>query len=170
MEKVCKECGVLKPYTAYNKNYVKIGEVLHVCKACLNIRAKTYRQNNLEKWREYDRARAFLPHRVEARRKNQKRWTTDPELKKLHQTRTKEWQLKNTEKRAAHVLVGNYLRDGKIIKKPCERCGSEHSEAHHDDYSKPLEIMWLCKTHHGHRHRELNAIKRLSGQSTIIND
>lgn len=33
-------------------------------------------------------------------------------------------------------------------RKPCEVCGNEQSEAHHDDYSKPWEIRWLCQKHH----------------------
>lgn len=41
-----------------------------------------------------------------------------------------------------------YLRRGKIIKQPCEVCNSLDVEAHHNDYSKPLEIKWLCRKHH----------------------
>jgi hypothetical protein len=42
------------------------------------------------------------------------------------------------------------LRDGKIKKLPCQVCVSEsHVHAHHTDYSKPLEVVWLCaKCHH----------------------
>jgi hypothetical protein len=39
-----------------------------------------------------------------------------------------------------------YLRRGKLTKKPCERCASEKVEMHHEDYSKPLEVVWLCRT------------------------
>jgi len=31
---------------------------------------------------------------------------------------------------------------------PCEICGCEKSEAHHDDYSRPLDVRWLCRVHH----------------------
>lgn len=50
-----------------------------------------------------------------------------------------------------------YLRRGKIIKKPCEVCGSENVEMHHADYSKPLEITWLCREHHLSLHRKEKA-------------
>jgi len=40
------------------------------------------------------------------------------------------------------------LRNKSIEKKPCIKCGKTLVEAHHEDYSKPLEIIWLCKKHH----------------------
>lgn len=41
-----------------------------------------------------------------------------------------------------------YLKRGKFVRKPCERCGSENSQMHHPDYSKPLLVVWLCREHH----------------------
>lgn len=63
------------------------------------------------------------------------------------------WAERNKEKRSAHVAVGNAIRDGKLKKKPCEVCGSIKVEAHHDDYSKPLKVRWLCIKHHNHHHQ-----------------
>ena len=37
--------------------------------------------------------------------------------------------------------------------KPCEVCGYENTDKHHDDYSKPLQVMWFCRKHHIQRHR-----------------
>lgn len=36
---------------------------------------------------------------------------------------------------------------------PCEGCGAGEAVRHHDDYSKPLEVRWLCRTCHGIEHR-----------------
>jgi hypothetical protein len=47
-----------------------------------------------------------------------------------------------------------WLRKGHIARAPCQVCGDPETEAHHDDYSKPLEVIWLCKTHHGLVRRE----------------
>lgn len=41
-----------------------------------------------------------------------------------------------------------YLKRGKIAKQPCVRCGSSESQMHHEDYSKPLEVTWLCRPCH----------------------
>ncbi len=92
--------------------------------------------------------RANLPHRVAARAayaKTQegKAATTRAKLRFIEQ---------NPVKRAAHIAIGNALRDGKLIRQTCEVCG-ERSQAHHDDYSKPLEVRWLCAKHHADWHK-----------------
>jgi ribosomal protein S27AE len=48
----------------------------------------------------------------------------------------------------AHAAVARALKDGRLKRKPCEVCGAETVEAHHADYSKPLDVRWLCKPHH----------------------
>ena len=40
---------------------------------------------------------------------------------------------------------------GKIVPEPCRVCGGK-GEAHHEDYSKPLDVMWLCRKHHMELH------------------
>jgi hypothetical protein len=41
-----------------------------------------------------------------------------------------------------------YVRRGVIQKGPCEVCGTDKEiQAHHDDYSKPLKVRWLCRYH-----------------------
>lgn len=50
-----------------------------------------------------------------------------------------------------------YQRRGKLVKQPCEVCGSPDSVKHHDDYSKPLDVRWLCRPHHAELHRKLRA-------------
>lgn len=56
---------------------------------------------------------------------------------------------------SAHCAVGKARREGILIPLPCAVCGSPNSVAHHEDYSKPLEVVWLCQKHHVARHRKL---------------
>lgn len=51
----------------------------------------------------------------------------------------------------ARHIAGVYLRRGKLTRGPCEVCG-ELAEMHHDDYSKPLAVRWLCREHHLQHH------------------
>lgn len=55
-------------------------------------------------------------------------------------------------KQNARQKVYLAIKEGKIVRQPCEKCG-EKSEAHHPDYSKPLEVKWLCIIHHTEEHR-----------------
>lgn len=49
------------------------------------------------------------------------------------------------------------VQRGELEKKPCERCGALKVEAHHHDYSKPLDVEWLCKKCHNKEHVKLRA-------------
>lgn len=59
--------------------------------------------------------------------------------------------LKIKERRKVRIAVKN----GAIVKQPCSQCGSAISFAHHPDYTKPLEVVWLCRQHHEDVHRML---------------
>ena len=48
--------------------------------------------------------------------------------------------------------AGVYYRRGLLKKQPCEDCGSKDTQMHHDDYSKPLKVIWLCRGCHLARH------------------
>lgn len=57
------------------------------------------------------------------------------------------------EKLRARRKVHKAIRSGKLERQPCEVCGiTEDIHAHHDDYSKPLEVRWLCRKHHREVH------------------
>lgn len=60
----------------------------------------------------------------------------------------KNWVKNNPQKRKAQQFVFCALRNGTLQKQPCAVCGYEKVEAHHEDYSKPLEVIWLCKKDH----------------------
>jgi ribosomal protein S27AE len=62
------------------------------------------------------------------------------------------WRKNNPDKVRAHWIVANAIRYGKLKRQPCEKCGNPKSHAHHKDYSKPLEIEWLCHDCHWKAH------------------
>jgi hypothetical protein len=57
------------------------------------------------------------------------------------------------QKTFARGQVQIALREGRIRRGPCRVCGSPNTQAHHADYSKPLEVDWLCTEHHAAEHR-----------------
>lgn len=56
------------------------------------------------------------------------------------------------EKRRAREAVNNAIRDRKLNKQPCYACGAVKAEAHHENYSKPLDVTWLCRRCHKNVH------------------
>jgi ribosomal protein S27AE len=53
----------------------------------------------------------------------------------------------------ARAYLKMYIKRGKVQKEACCRCGNENAEAHHKDYYKPLEVVWLCRPCHLELHK-----------------
>jgi hypothetical protein len=64
----------------------------------------------------------------------------------------------NPEKVKAQSAVGHAIRDDRLVRQSCEVCDDPRSHGHHRDYSKPLEVTWLCAICHSLVHRVLNVI------------
>jgi 5-methylcytosine-specific restriction endonuclease McrA len=67
--KVCKGCGLEKDLSEYYKHPRMADGHLIKCKLCVSARVRKNRRERLEQYAQYEKARANLPHRVEARRK-----------------------------------------------------------------------------------------------------
>lgn len=159
--KTCFKCRDPKPPSAFYKHPQLADGRLGKCKECTKADARAYRKANLEKIKEYDRKRGLDPKRKKMVRERYHKRTTTKAGREREWARTRSWIERNILKRAAHVIVGNAIRDGRLIKGKCERCGtSRNVQSHHEDYEKPMDVVWLCRKHHGERHREINAGKR----------
>lgn len=56
------------------------------------------------------------------------------------------------DKAIARIALKRAVRNGAIVRGPCTVCGDPNTEGHHHDYSKPLEVEWLCFKHHREDH------------------
>lgn len=65
---------------------------------------------------------------------------------------------KHPHKEPARNKLRAAVRSGKLKRLPCEKCGNPKSHGHHTDYSKPLDVIWLCVTHHMELHRKYKQI------------
>lgn len=130
--KVCKRCGDRKPLQEFPRNHKMRDGRLNVCKVCFAADMRDYRR------RHYRRVVAAGDA----------------------------YKARNPEKARAHVAVCNALRSGRLFKPgACEGCGkrpalSRELQAHHRDYSKPLEVQWLCAG----CHKELHLVHGRKGQ------
>jgi hypothetical protein len=94
----------------------------------------------------------------ETKRKNNNAYHSRISAKRAEATA--KWRASHPEKRIAHQAVQTAVRNGSLKKKPCEVCGSTvRIHAHHDNYEKKLDVIWVCQTHHMERHAMLEARK-----------
>jgi len=131
--KKCFKCQEELPLSDFYKHKQMGDGHLNKCKTCTKKDVHIHRDNNIERIREYDRRRGNrLP----------------PEYQSDYRT-------KYPNKYKAKCMVSNAVRDKKLFKEPCEVCGTEkYIHAHHDDYLKPLNVRWMCASHHRRWHIE----------------
>ena len=80
-----------------------------------------------------------------------------------------EYSRNNKEKRSAKDAVHNEIRRGRMHPPAsCSMCGKEcRPDAHHEDYSKPIDVVWLCKSCHGFRHSEIRDGEKLCQEEDL---
>ncbi len=137
MIKHCNTCGTDKPLDDFHKRAASKDGRASLCKECQ---------------RQRDQARFSDPAVRHAHNERCKAYQHG-EGKLIAGAAKSRYHKKHAKKRKAHVMVGNAIRDGKLIRKPCEVCDAVKTVAHHDDYDRPLDVRWLCERHHKEWHR-----------------
>ena len=148
-EKTCFKCVQNKPLDEFYKHPRMADGHLGKCKECAKRDVRENRIKNYEYYLAFDKNRAMLPHRVGSR----KAYSKTKRGREVGRKTSKSYAERNPLKISATTAVNNALRDGRLQKHPCEVCGEEKSQAHHDDYSKPLGVRWLCTKHHREWHK-----------------
>lgn len=148
--KTCFKCGTPKPRSEFYAHKQMADGLMGKCKTCAKAdTAAAYAHkmatDPLFQIVEGARQRA----KSERQRREGKASPTNPEHKKA-------WRRRNPEKVRCHNAVARAIRSGKLVRGPCEECGTtENVHAHHADYTKPLEVRWLCAAHHGYTHTDI---------------
>lgn len=141
--KKCSRCGRKLPLTAFNRNKRNADGLQERCRECCS---------------EYNRQRyASNPDRFKESARRRRNMHPDMDLA----TRIKACT-KNPTKKNAYMALDAAVRAG-VLTRPhvCSGCGcpdTEHRiEAHHYDYTKPLDVIWLCTP----CHRRMDAQRRV---------
>jgi ribosomal protein S27AE len=167
--KVCKGCNekkALVDFYVQKRSGGRLPLIFGKCKDCVKEAVRANRASKIDYYREYDRARANEPKRVEARAA----YARTPEGMARYAEGQARWNERNKEKLKANYTLTNAVRDGRVCKpSACERCGTTgvRIHGHHDDYSKPLDVRWLCDKCHKYVHREINELRRQNERGQI---
>lgn len=150
--KACRSCNQHFEPTAW-----QIAKSDYECVGCRRLRQAAYRAQRKENGnpvisgrssREYHRAYRAKYFQSEVNR--ERRNALMRAYRKVHTAR---------EHCVARWQVHRALRTGRLTRQPCEVCGAEKVHAHHDDYSRPLEVRWLCPAHHREIHAKATGVK-----------
>ena len=150
--KVCKDCKLEKPLTEFYVHKKMADGRLNSCKKCRKEYGRQQRTKGLTRLidrRKYLKLKKERPQLWKARQIRNKETSRESRRKAQHR------QLeKHPERSRIYSRVQRAIKSGDLIRKPCEVCTNPDSHAHHDDYRKPLVVVWLCAQHHKDRHRE----------------
>lgn len=162
MKRICKKCGLEKPLEDFVVNKRLPSGHENKCKTC---NSKASSQWSLDH-REYKtvRARQYRFEHPEKYYPKLKEYCQTPGFKKIASEYQKKYEKQHPDRKAAHIAVWRALKKGVLIKPDtCPACGKTGQiEAHHNDYSKKLEVEWFCSSCHKIKHYEL---KIQGGQS-----
>ncbi len=144
--KRCFKCEEVKPIEEFYRHPQMGDGHLGKCKECTKRDVKQRYQLVIEDRHAYEKNR------------NQ-----EPERRSAMGDYRRQGRLRHPDRYKARTSVNNAVRDKKLVKDACCRCGSTNRvEAHHSDYSKPLDIDWVCFK--CHREREHGQIVTFGGR------
>lgn len=148
MVRTCFKCGKKKDLSAFYKHGAMTDGHLGKCKECTKKDVHEHRRKNVERIRAYDRQRGKLPHRIQKMVEYTKRY------RKLYPLRY-----------AANTLLGYAIRTGKLKKpKNCTMCKAKTKIlGHHEDYCKPLNVLWVCQSCHKAIHNGSQILRQNQG-------
>lgn len=153
MQKKCFKCGQVKDLTEFYTHPQMSDGTVNKCKECNKSDVRKNYARRREHYSQYDRKRQ-----------------QDPERRKRMVGYKKGYRRRNPEKDNARNAVHNAIRDGRLIRPDfCGVCGRVGKvQAHHHDYSKPLDVIWECFVcHREHSHGQIVTAKDYGSNATI---
>lgn len=137
----CPRCFCWNPESDFYKSKKTRNGLTSQCKAC-------HTEGSIRTRNEDTKRSANRKYMRLARQRSPEMFREKEKVYSVNRPKDERWK--------ARVVLNQAVRRGNI-KKPdaCSRCGCGHLviEAHHDDYSKPLDVKWLCSECHGEVHR-----------------
>lgn len=147
MSHICRMCGEdFDPSTHQLKNYD------YECRKCRSAREAKRRKERIALGMPVSSG-PQMPREWHVAYEHE--YCKKPEVKarKAEQARLRLRDPAQRHKHEARWAVRRAIQAGKLHRGPCEVCGAAQADAHHDDYSRPLDVRWLCRSHHVEVHK-----------------
>lgn len=150
--KRCRRCGEGKDPSEFGSNRKMADGLSIYCRICARVIQQGWRSKNLEKSRHLARESKRREREVKGDEYVNARgrdWYARNRERQIVYKKT----IASVEKQQAHSLITRHIKAGNIVRPDhCSQCGVAcYPDGHHNDYSKPLEVEWLCKKCHRSR-------------------
>lgn len=154
-KKQCRTCKEMKPAGEFYTDTRGSHGLSSSCKPCVRRRVALWEKANPDRKRE-NGVRCYNPV---LKRASYERMLEKPGYKEILSERCKRYRDRCPEKHKARTLCQRAVRAGTLVRPTeCSECKKScKPEGHHDDYSKPLEVAWLCPRCHRQRHSAYRA-------------
>lgn len=133
--KHCSKCHIYKDKEDFTHSVHSKDGLNSWCKLC--TRANTRNGYNLNR---------------KLRKQQTAAYQKTPKGKEVSKNSVNKWIALNPKKYLAHLAVHAALRRGVITIQLCRDCGEKKVQAHHPDYDRPYDVIWLCPQHHKDEH------------------
>lgn len=156
--KACTKCLNEKPLSEFHRKCGSRDGLHSWCRPCYAAYKKGYRSTpaGREASRRADRKRSRTEARRASKRETERRTERTAEKRVAAAVAREKWSRSHPGQFAANRAVRRAVESGRLRKEPCRVCGAtEKIHGHHEDYAKPLDVIWLCPLHHKARHLEL---------------
>ena len=168
--RTCGRCGETLPASPefFHKHPAAPDGCASKCKACTRAYGKQRYDANPDPAKEY--SRAWLAANPERKAENQRKWRERNPERSAEINR--EYAAENPEKVRAQHAVNDAIRRNRLAKPThCEDCNKEaRLHGHHSDYTRPLEVNWLCPLCHSARHKKTRITHETLPQPTAQGD
>lgn len=148
LDKKCSLCKLVKSLDSFSMRSKMKGTYLACCKDCANAYAREYYQKNRERYAA-NHKKYYLDNR-DRLNEYQRSYFQTALGKRFLKRSYDNASMKYPEKKVARQTLHGAILAGKIIKPTkCSQCSSSgRIEGHHEDYTRPLEVIWLCTLCH----------------------
>jgi hypothetical protein len=150
--KTCRECNVEKPLSEFYAHAKMTDGHLNKCKQCVKERISRYAKANPDKKKQWAKNYA----NSEAGLKRAKAYLSTERGKAVRKNRMDNYRKNHPIRDRARYLVSYEIKCGRLIRpEVCSCCNAEcKPHGHHDNYTKPLDVTWLCEPCHKQWHKQ----------------
>ena len=155
--KLCRTCNIYKRFSEFIKRERNTTGFESQCRECICEKQRIRYLNRSKDELKYNARLNKIKLYTAAKR-------SDPLSNRTNELSAQsEYKINNREKINAQASLNRYIRRGYITRLPCQICGDLKSQGHHEDYSRPLDVIWLCRKHHSEIHRKFNTLRQRLG-------